>query len=81
MDKQCSSCGGFCGEVCEREDVEPIGEIVEAHGLIAVSIPEMPPVGTKLYAQPLLNQTCCGCERTGGYALYCGWCWGKGTYK
>lgn len=32
--------------------IEPIGEIVEAHGLIAVSIPEMPPVGTKLYAAP-----------------------------
>ena len=32
--------------------VEPIGEIIEAHGLIAVSIPKMPPVGTKLYAAP-----------------------------
>jgi len=22
MTKQCSSCGGFCGKVCKREDVE-----------------------------------------------------------
>jgi hypothetical protein len=29
----------------------------------------------------LLNQTCCGCNKSGGYALYCGWCWEKGTYK
>jgi hypothetical protein len=61
--------------------VEPIGEIVEAHGLIAISIPKMPPVGTKLYAAPpkpdLLNQTCCECERSGGYALYCVDCWQK----
>lgn len=56
MDKQCSSCGGFCGGVCERENVEPIGEIIEAHGLIAVSLPEMPPVGTKLYAQSPKSQ-------------------------
>ena len=32
--------------------VEPVGEIVEAHGLIAVSIPNMPPVGMKLYTAP-----------------------------
>jgi hypothetical protein len=32
---------------------EPVGEVVEAFaGLTAVSIPEMPPVGTKLYTQP-----------------------------
>lgn len=35
------------------EDRECVGEIVEAFGdLTAVSIPEMPPVGTKLYAAP-----------------------------
>ncbi|MFO8165899.1 MAG: hypothetical protein R6T98_15365 [Desulfatiglandales bacterium] len=49
MDKQCSSCGGFCGEVCERENVK----------------------------SDLLNQTCCGCGRSAGYALYCGWCWSE----
>jgi len=49
MDKQCSSCGGFCGDVCERENVKP----------------------------DLLNQTCCGCGLSGGYALYCGWCWSE----
>lgn len=26
----------------------------------------------------LLNQTCNGCGLSGGYALYCGWCWRKG---
>jgi hypothetical protein len=25
----------------------------------------------------LLNQTCCGCGLSKGYALYCGWCWSK----
>lgn len=34
----------------------PIGEIIEAHGLIAVSIPEMPPVGTKLYTEEQVRQ-------------------------
>jgi len=33
--------------------VEPIGEIFELHGLLGVSIPKMPPAGTKLYAAPL----------------------------
>lgn len=37
--------------------VEPIGEIVQAFGdLTAVSIPVMPPVGTKLYASPLKSE-------------------------
>ena len=50
----CGDCpqGGCCEVV---EPPKPIGEIVEAHGLhglICVSIPEMPPVGTKLYAEP-----------------------------
>ena len=35
-----------------QKDSEPVGEIVEAHGLVGVSIPEMPPVGTKLYTEP-----------------------------
>ena len=35
------------------EQPEPIGEIVQAFAdLTAVSIPVMPPVGTKLYASP-----------------------------
>lgn len=38
--------------------------------------------GKPNYCEPpkpdLLNQTCCGCGRAGGYALYCGWCWDKG---
>ena len=35
------------------ERQEPVGEIVQAfEGLTAVSIPVMPPVGTKLYAAP-----------------------------
>jgi len=37
----------------EADEQEPIGEVVEAFaGLTAVSIPKMPPVGTKLYTQP-----------------------------
>jgi hypothetical protein len=27
----------------------------------------------------LLNQTCCECERSGGYALYCVDCWSKAS--
>ena len=29
----------------------------------------------------LLNQTCCECGKSGGYALYCGECWGKATKR
>jgi len=37
----------------QAEKQEPVGEIVQAfEGLTAVSIPVMPPVGTKLYAAP-----------------------------
>lgn len=37
----------------QAENQEPIGEIVQAFGdLTAVSIPVMPPVGTKLYTSP-----------------------------
>ena len=37
----------------QAQKQEPVGKIVEAFaGLTAVSIPEMPPVGTKLYTQP-----------------------------
>jgi len=31
---------------------EPVGEIIESHGLVGVSIPNMPTVGTKLYTAP-----------------------------
>jgi hypothetical protein len=38
---------------------------------------------TPLYTAPpkpdLLNQTCCECERSGGYALYCVDCWSKAS--
>ena len=37
--------------------VEPIGEIVAIGALDAVKIPEMPPVGTKLYAAPPKTNT------------------------
>lgn len=69
--------------------VEPIGEIqieqmerpFNAGKVIVHFYDEPPPVGTKLYAAPpktdLLNQTCCECGKSGGYALYCGDCWVK----
>ena len=38
-----------------------------------------------LYGAPpkpdLLNQTCCECGRSGGYALYCGDCWEKASKR
>jgi len=38
----------------QAEKQEPVGEVVQAFGdLTAVSIGEMPPVGTKLYARSL----------------------------
>jgi hypothetical protein len=43
----------IAGMFGQAEKQEPIGEIVQAFGdLTAVSIPEMPPVGAKLYTQP-----------------------------
>lgn len=83
MDKQCSSCGGFCGEVCAREDVKPYCWVQKKlnQGTFYKEKPRR--IHTiPLYTAPpkpdLLNQTCCGCGRSGGYALYCGWCWSKG---
>jgi hypothetical protein len=43
----------------EKHEVsqEPVGEIVEAfEGLVAIKIPVMPPVGTKLYTSPPQRQ-------------------------
>jgi len=40
-------------ELDDREKQEPIGEVVRAFSdLVSVSIPKMPPVGTKLYTAP-----------------------------
>jgi hypothetical protein len=39
--------------IAEAEKQEPVGEIVHAFSdLVSVSIPKMPPVGTKLYTEP-----------------------------
>jgi hypothetical protein len=40
-------------ELSDREKQDPVGEIVNAFSdLLSVSIPKMPPVGTKLYTAP-----------------------------
>ena len=38
MSKQCSSCGGFCGSVCERENVkqEPSEPVAKLFGTLPV---------------------------------------------
>lgn len=57
---------------------------VDAIGVVRKALSELPPVksycgGKPNYCEPdLLNQKCCECGRSGGFALYCGWCWSKG---
>jgi len=47
------ACDALRRAIEQAEKQEPVGEIVQAfEGLTAVSIPVMPPVGTKLYAAP-----------------------------
>lgn len=58
-DKQCSSCGGFCGRGgCKRENVkpEPVAVVTSQTGDPAITMswhhePALP-IGTKLYAAP-----------------------------
>jgi hypothetical protein len=53
--RHCSQSAHFLRQAIEQaEKQEPIGEIVQAfEDLVAVSIPVMPPVGTKLYTAPV----------------------------
>ncbi len=61
MDRQCSSCGGFCRKSgCERKNVKPEQEPVavwelQEDGWDTIADPqwmETLPVGTKLYTAP-----------------------------
>ena len=55
-DKQCNRCGKVnpaeIHTCTPQPEPEPVGEIIESHGLVGVSIPNMPTVGTKLYTDP-----------------------------
>ena len=34
MNKQCSSCGGFCGKYCQRENIKPEQDYVSLHNVM-----------------------------------------------
>lgn len=56
-DRQCSSCGGFCGRGgCKRENVKPeqkpVAYVDKNYGIMRINDGIDLPIGTKLYTVP-----------------------------